>query len=60
MARCNLHYTREFLQVVSEETDLNLLEMYKKREAEERQNLRESKKIGGSKIKDDPIWLADS
>jgi hypothetical protein len=36
MARCNLHYAQEFLQVVSMETKLNLLETYRRREVEER------------------------
>jgi hypothetical protein len=52
MARCNLHYAREFLQIVSEETDLNLLETYRKKEAEERKNLSDSKKkLEGAKLK---------
>jgi hypothetical protein len=44
MARCNLHYALEFLQVVSEETELNLLEIYRKKESDERKNIMESTK----------------
>jgi hypothetical protein len=44
MTRCNLHYALEFLQVVSEETELNLLEIYRKKEANEHKNIMESTK----------------
>jgi hypothetical protein len=44
MTNCNLHYALEFLQVVSEETELNLLEIYRKKEADEHKNIMESTK----------------
>jgi hypothetical protein len=52
MAKCNLHYTREFLQHVNVESELRLLEMYQKKEIDEQENLLESRRpLKAAKIK---------
>jgi hypothetical protein len=42
LEKCNLQCAREFLLNVNKETELNLLETYKMKEAEEKRNVRES------------------